>query len=115
MAMEYLQAEFQKAKNRFLKSFEGRILIGIEHNGQIKYCLFDEGIGIETLMYLHEKNRLPGKLVYVGKVKLEGEEPKLEEVNLSQVEYRKIELTEEGKRLIEQKRAEMKKKFETAL
>ncbi|MFH8109185.1 MAG: hypothetical protein QXO95_01405 [Candidatus Aenigmatarchaeota archaeon] len=110
MAMEYLQTEFKKARDEFLKSFEGQILIGIEYEGRIKYCLF--GKDIEALKYLYDKNKLPGKLVYVGIVKLDGEEPKLEEVNLSQVKYKGIELTEKGKQLLEQGKAEIRQRLE---
>ena len=96
--MEYLQKEYREAKDNLRRSFEEQILTGIEYEGKIKYRIFGSA---ETLKWMVDNNRLPGKLVYVGRVKFDGEEPTLEEINLSQVKYKTLKLTEKGRRLLE--------------
>ncbi|MEM5791137.1 MAG: hypothetical protein QXP77_03790 [Candidatus Aenigmatarchaeota archaeon] len=109
MAMEYLQAEFNKAKDEFRRSFEGRILVGREGlGGKVLYTITD--LTLEDLKLLVDTGRY-GKVVYVGRIKFDWEKPTLEEVDLSQVKYKSFKLTEKGKRLMQQKREERRRKY----
>ena len=58
-----------------------------------------------------DTGRYPAKIVYVGRIKFDGEESTLEDVDLSQVKYNIFKTTEKGKRLLEQRKEERRRKL----